>query len=113
LYGIQSILAISTHSGAEDCRIGMLISRARDHSLNKGSRLGFEKGFAYWVSLSSCPYGHGKCALSPNFFDHGSYGNAPKSYFPVFELSMYIDTVAQASPPSGFCPNRECLGPVL
>jgi hypothetical protein len=39
--------------------------------------------------------------------------NAPKSYFPVFELSMYIDTVTQVLPPGGFCPNRECLGPVL
>ena len=47
------------------------------------------------------------------FFDHGSYVNAPRNLFLAFELFMYINTVTQVLPPGGFCPNRECLGPVL
>ena len=43
------------------------------------------------------------------FFDHGSYVNAPKNHFLIFELFMYINTVAQVLPPGGFCPNRECF----
>jgi hypothetical protein len=46
-----------------------------DHPIRGASKVS-PTGFP--LVRTACPYGHvhGKCALSSNFSDHGSYGNA-------------------------------------